>query len=122
MKGVSKLDGRAAVRSLPQVETLIISLSSGAYARLCRRAAVLGVPPERLSEEMLEAALTQDSTGPPQTTHEILAATNQIRPLSPSLRASIVRDIPLEEVRAGLSSPVGLSLIETLLEQRGPKG
>ena len=102
------------------METLIVSLSSITYARLRRRAAALGKPPEVLSRDILEAALRP----PPlkaKDTPEILEAAGMRTSLGPGLRAMIVRDVPLGEVRASLAAKEGPTLSDIVLEQRGPK-
>ena len=56
-----------------------------------------------------------------KTTREILEAAGRLGSLGEDLRRTLVRDVPLEEVRAALTSAEGPSLSEIVLEQRGPK-
>ncbi|MFN0070923.1 MAG: hypothetical protein ACKVVP_05470 [Chloroflexota bacterium] len=97
-----------------------VSLSSGAYERLARRAQQRGAPPEEITREILEAALSDERTDR-EIIRGILDAKGLLSKPSARTRVAGAPEISLEEVRDALTATDGPSLSDILLEQRGPK-
>jgi len=100
---------------------ITLAVSSTAYEKLQRRARHLGKPVEKLSQEILEASV-RDELGEPRSAAEILEAAGLLVHMSAALREMIIPDVPLDEVRAAMSTTEGPSLSDIVLQQRGPTG
>ena len=103
------------------MSTIVIDLPPEIYKRLEEQARRLGQAPEVLSRALLEAALQSSETAQPKTAREVLEAAGRIRPLSATLRSTIIPDVSLAEVRAILTHAAGPSLSDLIEAQRGGK-
>lgn len=102
------------------MSTIVIDISPETYRLLEEQARDAGKAPEALTRELIETALRESRPPAPQGARDVLEALDRVRPLSDTLRAKIIPDVTLDEVRAALTQAAGPSLSETVLEGRGP--
>jgi len=103
------------------VSTLVIDLPPETYKRPQERARQLGQAPEVLSRALLKAALQSSEVTQPLAARAVLEAAGRIRPLSATLRRTILPGVTLDEVRALFSHAAGPALSDLIQAQRGAK-
>lgn len=101
------------------MHTITIDLSPEAYKRLEEQAHSVGQAPEVLSRALLETALQAREAAPSRTVREVLHTAGRLRPLSATLRRTIIPGVTLDEVRTILAQATGPALSDIIREHRG---